>query len=641
MKHIVLVISAFLISSCAGAQKVKPRGTTSKKAYALFGEALKLRDIMEYEKALETLEKALAKDPEYVDALDLQGNIFRTMKRYEEAKASFQKILGLNPEHVYALTDLSQIHFDLHEYDACLRVLNQLLPVVGVGDKRAEVLARIERAKFAKEAYNNPVPFNPVNLGERVNTKYEEYFPGLDMEEKTLYFTRRDASLMIYNQNEDLFVSDLQARDEGLIWGEARNMGRPVNTRENEGAFSASPDGKYLYFTSCSRQGGLGRCDIWVTTRKGNTWTEPTNVGAPVNSREWESQPSISADGVTLYFASNRPGGYGGTDIWYSLKTANGWSRPINLGPEINTAGDEQFPFIHNDGKTLYFTSEGLPGMGKSDIFLTRNINGTWSKPMNLGYPINTNEDEWNFIVNRKGDKAYFSSSGITPSYGGMDIYSIDLYEEARPNRSSYVRGIVFDIKTGKKLRADVELFSLKTGEEVTRTFSDKTDGSFLLNLPSNKDYALEVRAPGYLFHSENFSLAESSLDEPFELKIGLKPIETNETMVMENVLFEVDKWDLKPESFVELDILVNFLNKNADLHIEIGGHTDNTGSESHNKTLSHNRAKSVHDYLVSKGIDAARLSFKGYGSSNPVATNDTPEGRSQNRRTEVKIVKH
>lgn len=641
MKNIVFVITAFLVASCAGAQKITPRGTTSKKAYTLFGEALKAKDILEYEKALDLLDKALSKDEEYIDALDLKGNILSAMKRYDEAKAAFQQILRLNPDHIYALTDLSKIHFTLNEYDDCLRILNQLLPLVGVGDKRVEVLQDIEKAKFAKYAYNHPVPFDPVNVGPLVNTEQEEYFPGLDIEEKTLYFTRRDASLMIYNQNEDLFVSELQVRDDELMWGQSKNLGRPVNTRENEGAFSASPDGKFLFFTACSREGGVGRCDIWMTTRENGKWTEPVNVGKPVNSREWESQPSISADGITLYFASNRPGGYGGTDIWYSTKTDEGWGYPVNLGPEINTQGDEQFPFIHNDGKTLYFTSEGLPGMGKSDIFLTRLENGKWGIPKNLGYPINTGEDEWNFIVNRKGNKAYFSSSGIEPSYGGMDIYSIDLYVDARPKRTSYVHGVVYDIKTNKRIKADIELFSLATGERVTQTYSDPMNGSFILNLPANNEYALEARASGYLFHSENFSLTQASLDKPYELKIGLKPIQVEETMVMQNVLFEVDKWDLKQESYVELDILVNFLTQNPGLHIEIGGHTDNTGSESHNKDLSHNRAKSVYDYLIFKGIDASRLTYNGYGSSVSVATNDTPEGRRQNRRTEVKIMKN
>lgn len=637
----IMLLVALFLTACGGSKSAMPKGTTSKKAYMLFGEALKMHNLLDDDKAIDLLDKAIAKDPRYLDAYDLKGNILKNLGRFEEAKTTFQTILSINPDHVYALTDLASIHFQLHEYDDCLRILNQLLPVVGVGDKRAEVLAEIDRTEFAKKSFNNPVPFKPVNLGEAVNTRQEEYFPGLDIEEQTLYFTRRDASLSLYEQNEDLYISDLVENNDLWSWSPSKNIGAPVNTRENEGAFSASPDGKYLFFTSCSRPGGIGRCDIWYTAREGNTWTEPQNIGRPINSREWESQPSISADGVTIFFASNRPGGFGGTDIWYSKKVNGQWGNPKNLGPGINTERDEQFPFIHNDGTTLYFTSEGLPGMGKSDVFLTRLVNGSWSKPMNLGYPINTSGDEWNFIVNRKGDVAYFSSTGLKPNYGGMDIYSIELYEEARPKKTSYVRGIVMDKFTGKALKADIELFSLKTGLKVTETFSDAANGKFLLNLPANSDYALRAGATGYAYHSENFSLTESSLNEPYELIIKLEPIKKDVRMVMKNVLFEVDKSLLKSESYVELDQLVDYLNRNATLHIEIGGHTDNTGTEQRNKTLSEERAQSVYKYLISKDINADRLTFKGYGSSQPVATNDTPDGRALNRRTEIKITKN
>ena len=637
----VFTLLAFFLIGCGGGKQITPKGTTNKKAYMLFGEALKMHNLLEDDKALELLDKAIVKDPRYIEAYDLKGNILKNLGRLEEAKTTFQTILGIDPDHVYALTDLSSIHFELHEYDDCLRILNQLLPIVGVGDKRAQVQSEIKRTKFAKRSYNNPVPFDPINLGEAVNTRQEEYFPGLDIEEQTLYFTRRDATLSLYEQNEDLYISDLVQSKEKWTWSQSKNIGAPVNTRENEGAFSASPDGKYLFFTSCSRPGGIGRCDIWYTTRLGDKWSEPQNIGRPVNSKEWESQPSISADGVTLFFASNRPGGYGGTDIWYSKKINGQWGAPKNLGPSVNTARDEQFPFIHNDGTTLYFTSEGLPGMGKSDIFLTRLINNKWSTPMNLGYPINTSGNEWNFIVNRKGDIAYFSSTGIKPNYGGMDIYSIELYEDARPKKTSYVKGIVTDKFIGKALKADIELFSLKTGDMVTKTYSDAKNGKFLLNLPANSDYALKAGAAGYAYHSENFSLTESALNEPYTLIIKLEPIKKDVRMVMKNVLFEVDKSQLKAESYVELNQLVDYLNRNATLYIEIGGHTDNTGSAQRNTVLSEARAKSVFNYLVSKGIASSRLSYKGYGSTQPVATNDTEQGRAQNRRTEVKIIKN
>ncbi|MFT7592586.1 MAG: tetratricopeptide (TPR) repeat protein, partial [bacterium] len=287
MKLPLIALLTIFLCACGGSKSVVPKGTTSKKAYLLFGEALKMHNLLEDGEALELLEKAIEKDPRYIEAYDLKGNILMNLGRFPEAKAAFQTILGINPDHIYALTDLSNIHFQMHEYDDCLRVLNQLLPIVGVGDKRAEVQSQIIRAQTAKKLYNNPVPFKPVNLGTAVNTRLEEYFPGLDIEEQTLYFTRRDGSLSIYEQNEDLYVSDLVEDKDKWTWSQSKNIGAPVNTRENEGAFSASPDGKYLFFTSCSRPGGVGRCDIWFTTRVGDTWTEPANMGKPINSRDW------------------------------------------------------------------------------------------------------------------------------------------------------------------------------------------------------------------------------------------------------------------------------------------------------------------------------------------------------------------
>jgi outer membrane protein OmpA-like peptidoglycan-associated protein len=627
---------AFLITSCGSQKNVKPFGTDSKKAFILFGEALKQHDYLEDDKALELLEKALSIDPKYVDALDLQGNIYLSRERFELAEESFLKILAQKPDHIYALIDLSKAQFNLDKYDQSLRNLNRVLPLVGRSDKREEVLLMIESAEFAKYSFNNAVPFEPKNMGEKVNSKYEDYFPGLSTNENQFYFTRRDGSLNIYEQNEDIF-SSVKVSGE---WQAAKNIGEPVNTEENEGAFSASPDGRFLLFTSCSRAGGVGRCDIWQTEKIGDTWTEPTNLGMPVNTVEWESQPSLASDGVTLYFVSNRPGGFGGTDIWYSIRRPQGWSQPKNLGPEINTPGDEEFPFIHHDGKTLYFTSEGLPGMGKSDIYMTRNIGGVWQKPKNLGYPINTHGDEWNFIVNRTGDKAYFASNGIEDGFGGMDIYEIDLYEEARPTPTGYVEGHVFDIETKRRIKANVDLYDLSTGEKIASTSSDPKNGEFLISLPANANYALEARAEGYLFHSENFEMTAASLTKPQILNIGLKPIKTDISWVMKNVLFDVNKSTLKQQSFVELKLLVEFMEENKSLSIEIGGHTDNTGSESLNKSLSENRAKAVYDYLISNGIESSRLSFKGYGSSKPIDTNDTDEGKANNRRTEVKIVK-
>jgi len=631
----VWYISLFvLIYSCADSQSLS--GSKSQKANALFGEALRHYDVGEYSQALSKLDKALKKDSRFIQALDLQGQIHKQKQDIDAAILSYEAILTIDPTYKFAIFDLANIYFDKGDYDECenyLKGLKELTPYDQPLYNKYQLLKR--NASFAKWAIKNPVPFEPKNLGPEVNSELEDYFPGLTLDESRLFFTRRDDKVRLHLQNEDLYIS----KQVDGVWQEAESIGEPVNTEQNEGAFTTSIDGKYVLFTACNRRGGKGSCDIWFTSQQGQKWKEPKNLGYPVNSVDWESQPSMGSDGVTLYFVSNRKGGYGGTDIWKSKFVGDGWSKPINLGPDINTAEDEQFPFIHPDGKTLYFTSSGHPGMGQSDIYFCKMTDGKWGKPQNIGYPINTPGEEWNFVVNRTGTKAYFSSNGIEDSYGGMDIYTFDLYEAARPNTVSYVKGLVFDSKSKLPLGSSIEVIDLSSGETVVSTRSDKIEGTFLATLPSNSNYALQVRREGYLFHSENFQLKSSTLEKPFELSVALQKVEVGMAMTLKNVFFDTDKASLLPESKSELQTLVNFLNNNPEVKVIIKGHTDNVGNDEHNLDLSKRRAKAVFEYLVGQGIATERLAHEGYGEKVPIATNETDEGRAANRRTEFEII--
>jgi outer membrane protein OmpA-like peptidoglycan-associated protein len=395
-----------------------------------------------------------------------------------------------------------------------------------------------------------------------------------------------------------------------------------------------------MIFTACNRGDGIGRCDLYASSKEGDIWSLPINLGNPVNTKYRETQPSISPDSRTLYFSSDRPGGKGLHDIWVSHRDENGqWSTPLNLGDTINTEGEEMSPFIHPDDQSLYFSSDGLIGLGGYDLFISRRDSaGKWQTPVNLGYPINTNRDEIGLIVNSRGDKAYYSSD--VDKITGKDIFVFELPVRDRPLMVTYMKGKVFDALDHRLLKAQFELVDLETGRIIFSSFSDSLTGEFLVSIPVNRNYMLNVAKKAYLFFSENFSLKNSfDADKPFLKDVPLQPMMIGNSVVLKNVFFDTDSYALKKESTVELKKVVRLLQTNPEIKIEIGGHTDNTGNLDYNQKLSESRAKAVVDYLISTSVKADRMVSKGYGMNIPVATNDTEEGRAQNRRTELKII--
>ena len=364
-------------------------------------------------------------------------------------------------------------------------------------------------------------------------------------------------------------------------------------------------------------------------------------MGEGVNTRYWESQPSISSDGKTIYFVSDRRGGLGGSDIDFVTKQKDGsYGNPMSLGGIINTSGNEMTPFIHQDNQTLYFVSNGHLGMGGSDIFYSRRgKNGLFQTPVNMGFPINSNKNELGLVVDAKGTLAYVSSDKYG-GFGRFDIYSFELYGEARPIPVTYFKGITYNAETKEKLQVNFDLIDLKTGEVWVHSSSDKTNGEFLICIPQGKNFLINAYKDGYLFYSDNFQVLENApIEKPFIKNVPMTPIKVGESITLENIFFATNSYELRPESEVELKKLLDFLIKNPTLRVEISGHTDNIGDESDNMILSENRAKSVYNYLINKGINSSRLTFVGYGETKPIATNDTEEGRQKNRRTEMKIL--
>jgi len=624
-----IFILFFLACNFINAQELPFSGTKNKKSEFYFGQALKAFQALEEVVAIKNIEKALQSDPNFIDAKMLMAEILRTGGESQKALSIYKDVEQINPAFPLSYYYMALIYFQQKQYDATIEKADHYLKLSDFYRKKEEVTKIKASALFAKTAILSPVQFKPVNLGPAINSAENEYFPGITADDNTLIFTR-----LTEGTNEDFFIS----KKFNKQWMPSQNIGEPINTERNEGTVSLSSDGQYIFYTACNKQGGFGSCDIYLSILDGDSWTNPVNLGFPVNTSSWESQPTVSFDGKTLYFSSSRPGGFGKSDIWYTNYRNGKWMPPVNLGPEINTAGDEQSPFIAKDDETLYFNSDGHPGMGRVDLFVAKKINGKWSNVQNLGYPINTELDETCITIASNGTDAYMSREGAD-SYGGLDLYQFELHEKIRPIKTGYVSGTTFDAISSKKIGAKLELIELSSGKTIIESYSNKLTGKFLLNLLGNKNYALNVSAKGYLFYSENFSLANQTSTEPLTLDVALQPIASGAKVVLNNIFFDTDAFTIKKESEIELEKLIQFLKINPSINIEIGGHTDNTGDAAKNKLLSTNRAKSVYDYLLSKSILATRISYKGYADQQPIDDNKTTLGRQRNRRTEFKIM--
>jgi outer membrane protein OmpA-like peptidoglycan-associated protein len=621
------------------AQKKYTTAKTAKgKVKAIFDRGMRMSMNRQYEGALQDLEKVLQLDPNFIDAQIEWANIKNQFGQYAEAGQGYEKALAIDSTYLPGvLYSLGIVEYDQGKFEEAIGHFEAYLKTPEVSEKRRKSTEEyLANARFSEKAYGNPVPFEPVNPGPHINTAGDEYLSLLTADGEKLIYTA------VRGGQEDLYLS----KKVNGEWQEGQPI-TAVNTPYNEGAQSISADGKLLAFTICNRPGGLGSCDLYFSEYKNGKWTPVENMGAPVNSSAYESLPSLSADGQTLWFTSDRRGGQGSLDIWLSHRQANGrWSEPQNAGLVINTPAADQAPFIHPDGQTLYFMSKGHVGLGEYDLFLSRRQpGGTWGEPQNLGYPINTKGGEGAFFVSLDGRTAWFSST-MEGGFGKTDIYSFDLYEAARPRPVTYVKATVTDANTHEKISSRVEFIDLETGQVHASSVTDD-DGEFLVTLPAGKDYALNVSKEKYLFYSGNFALADSgTLEKPFLLDIALVPIPEGQAgapnsnpVVLKNVFFGTGSAALKSASLIELNRLKKLLEDNPALKIQINGHTDDVGTAADNLTLSENRAKAVYDFLVKNGIAASRLRYKGFGETAPIAPNDTGKGKRQNRRTEFIII--
>ncbi len=643
-----LVILIALLSLNVLAQPGPRYSIDDKKAIKKYEEAMAAYELGDMQGTIGQLTDLTEKYPTFIEPNLLLAQIYGDTKQMDLAISWLERGLKIDERFfVDGWLTLAQCEQSIGNYVAAENAATKYIQLPD-SNKKKEDLARLilSSCAFAKEALQYPVPFEPKNLGNEVNTDQSEYYPCVTADGSTLLFTRLVRDSQAFNgRQEDFYV----ANKKDNSWTNVLPIAE-INTPMNEGAPTLSPDGQVIIFTACEdlagnwggTREGVGSCDLFYAYKRGNAWVEPQNIGQVVNSYGWESQPSFAADGRTLYFVRGRfvGGGIKEQDIYVAYITADGsWTKPVPISGKVNTPYEEESVMIHPDGKTLFFSSNGHSGMGGLDIFMSRMLpDGTWGKPVNLGYPINTFKDENSLLVSSDGELAFFASDR-EGGYGGLDLYSFELYDEIRPAAVTYVRGIVTDAVTSKNLEAKFDLIDLETGKTVVESYSNALSGEFLFCIPGGKDYALNVNKKSYLFHSENFSLKNYNRIEPYQLDVKLQPITEDSRIVLNNIFFETNSYLLLPASEVELNKLYMMLTQNASLKIEIGGHTDNVGSDEDNQKLSEKRAAEVVAYLVKRGIDPTRLTSVGYGEKMPIESNDTEAGRAKNRRTELRVL--
>ncbi len=657
MKKQIQILLLCLMPMIGFSQKMVTVKTAPEKLKSVFNEGMKYNFGGQTQAALKKFTEAVKMEPKFIDGWIQWAAMQEILENWKDAETGYQQAARIG--HDYNLLvwfRLAETEFKQKKYSQAKEHYEKYLEYEHIPKTiRDKASKSMLDCAFIPNALANPVPFNPKFLDGGINTKKAgEYLPSLSADGETLVFTRYE------NRNEDLYLSHFDT--VAKVWGQAIPLDNINTVQYNEGAQSISPDGRFILLTMCNNPQGFGACDIYYSIRKADgSYTAPKNFGNVINTLSWESQPSMTADNRTIYFSSERDKTRN-SDIYVTHLQPNGtWSAPQSAGDSINTMYEEQTPYIHPDGQTLYFMSHGHPGMGEGDLFVSRmQPDGKWGKPMNLGYPINTSANEATITVSLDGKTAYFARANATDNRYGHDLYSFDLYEAARPQPVTYVKAVVVDAQTGEKLTANLNFSDLSTSKGFLKAQTDE-NGTFLVCLQVGKNYGLAVTKSGYLFQSENFNLKENNqLDKPFLLKILMqklppvvaatekKPDEKapdllantgGTAIVLRNVFFETGSAALRPESETELQQLKDLLEKNPSIKIRIQGHTDNVGSASSNLTLSQARAKSVNDFLIARGISSNRLAAKGFGETQPVATNDNPEGRQQNRRTEFVVI--
>jgi outer membrane protein OmpA-like peptidoglycan-associated protein len=648
-----IVLAFGLIPTDVFAQSVKKMLRSASQSYRenRFGEALTLYlDV-------------LASDPENVEANFYAGVCYLNTSYHRRAlpyiRKAYQKDPAIHSDIEYLLGEAYQYNNEFNEAIASYQLHKQHYR--GKDPKELpRVDRKIEECRNGLRYIQNPVRVVIKNFGEEVNSRFPDYAPVISSNESVMFFTsRREGSLGGFLAPEDgLPYEDIYVTfNVNGKWTPARNVGPSINTESHDACIAVSADGKQLFIYRDTNNG-----DIYASTLLDSVsyrWSTPESLGGNVNTKYQEPSVSMTADNQVIYFSSDRPGGMGGLDIYVSRRGRDGqWGEAVNLGAPINTPEDDDAPFIHPDGQTLYFSSRGHSTMGGYDIFKCYLENGKWTEPENLGFPINTADDNTYFVLSADNRHGYYASV-YEEGLGEKDIYllSMPLFDtlnqasgkdlklrkgasEVNPgeNPITILRGTIMDALTKEPLEAHIVLTDNEKDEVVSELMSTPETGKYVVNIPSGRNYGLAVEKKGYLFHSENYNVPPSIGYRELTLDVAMKRSTVGSRMILKNIFFDFDKALLRKESTAELQKVITLLKDEPGLKVRITGHTDNVGTDTYNQALSERRARAVVDYLISKGIPAQRLSARGDGADYPVATNDTEEGRQQNRRTEFEI---
>lgn len=638
MKGLIVV----LVFATLGAWAQPALSTTNKKAIELYTQADNYRVRGQYREALDLLNQAIAKDQSFAEAYFRQGLILKAVRDYPQSNKVFLIGLSLTPDekrqkgYFYELGDNYLLEGN---YKKALECLDHYLSAESLNKpKMDQAMIWKRNAQFGLQNQKLNAEFQLRKLSDTVNAFAMQYFPVMTADEQELIFTRRVGGG--HDDDEDLVIC---RRDSLGRWQPPVSLSPKINfpSPYNEGTCTISADGRHLIFTSCAGRRGYGSCDLFESRKVGNEWSTPVNIGPEVNSPAWESQPTLSSDGRTLFFVSDRRGGIGNKDIYVSYKLENGkWTKAENLGPNINTPYEEISPFIHVNGRTLFIASNGKQGFGGYDIYRSEYDNGAWTPTENFGSPVNNHEDQFSLFITRDGKKGFYSHEENNKLNSSV-LFEMRVPAELQLKyKSNYVKGFVRDSKTKQPLDARVELFNINKNELTSAVSADSVTGEYLMVLTQGADYALFVSHPGYLFKSLNFNYEVQENLAPISVDVLLDPIQAGASAVLNNIFFDLNKYELKEKSVTELDKVIRFLNENPTLRIEISGHTDNLGTAAYNLQLSLKRAQSVANYLTAHGVAGTRLTQKGYGAEKPLAPNDTEENRQINRRIEFRLIK-